>query len=117
MSRTMEQVNPSFVALVALYFIFYHLIVTLIVMSLFVAVILDNLELDEEAKVSSFQKNEKQSNFDISSVENESKKIPNHVLYRRKPNFFLNKGSFNNYVDRILPFFDPPPLAWTVFIP
>ena len=51
----MEQVNPSFVALVALYFIFYHLIVTLIVMSLFVAVILDNLELDEEAKVSSLQ--------------------------------------------------------------
>ena len=42
-------------ALVALYFIFYHLIVTLIVMSLFVAVILDNLELDEEAKVSLFQ--------------------------------------------------------------
>ena len=25
-------------------------------------------------------------------------------------------GSFNNYVDRILPFFDPPP-AWTVFMP
>lgn len=50
MSRTMEQVNPSLTALVALYFIFYHLIVTLIVMSLFVAVILDNLELDEEAK-------------------------------------------------------------------
>ena len=25
------------------------------------------------------------------------------------------KGSFKNYVDRILPFFDPP--AWTVFIP
>ena len=25
------------------------------------------------------------------------------------------RGSFNNYVDRILPFFDPP-LAWTVFI-
>ena len=23
----------------------------------------------------------------------------------------------NNYVDRILPFFDPPPPAWTVFIP
>ena len=35
---------------VAVYFIVYHLFVTLIVMSLFVAVILDNLELDEEAK-------------------------------------------------------------------
>ena len=28
-----------------------------------------------------------------------------------------NKGSFNNYVDRILPFFTPSPPAWTVFIP
>ncbi len=37
-------------AIVAVYFILYHLFVTLIVMSLFVAVILDNLELDEEAK-------------------------------------------------------------------
>ena len=36
--------------LVAVYFILYHLFVTLIVMSLFVAVILDNLELDEDAK-------------------------------------------------------------------
>ena len=26
------------------------------------------------------------------------------------------KGAINNYVDRILPFFDPYP-AWTVFIP
>ena len=38
------------VPLVACFFILYHLFVTLIVMSLFVAVILDNLELDEEAK-------------------------------------------------------------------
>ncbi|PVD19084.1 hypothetical protein C0Q70_21643 [Pomacea canaliculata] len=36
--------------LVAIYFIFYHLFVTLIVISLFVAVILDNLELDEDIK-------------------------------------------------------------------
>ena len=35
---------------VAVYFIVYHLFFTLIVMSLFDAVILDNLELDEEAK-------------------------------------------------------------------
>ena len=34
----------------AIYFVLYHLFVTLIVMSLFVAVILDNLELDEDAK-------------------------------------------------------------------
>ena len=27
------------------------------------------------------------------------------------------KGAFNNYVDRILPVFDPPNPAWTVFIP
>jgi hypothetical protein len=43
-------VNPNLTAVVAVYFILYHLFVTLIVMSLFVAVILDNLELDEEAK-------------------------------------------------------------------
>lgn len=34
----------------AVYFILYHLFVTLIVLSLFVAVILDNLELDEDIK-------------------------------------------------------------------
>lgn len=36
--------------LVAVYFILYHLFVSLIVLSLFVAVILDNLELDEDIK-------------------------------------------------------------------
>ncbi len=50
MSRTMEQVDTRLTFVVAVYFILYHLFVTLIVMSLFVAVILDNLELDEEAK-------------------------------------------------------------------
>jgi hypothetical protein len=50
MSRTMEQVDSRLTFAVAVYFILYHLFVTLIVMSLFVAVILDNLELDEEAK-------------------------------------------------------------------
>ena len=69
MSKTMEQVHLTKIAIfmtkyqcessqvdrritfvVELYFILYHLFVTLIVMSLFVAVILDNLELDEEAK-------------------------------------------------------------------
>ena len=30
--------------------------------------------------------------------------------------FLLTQGAFNNYVDRILPLFDPPP-AWTVSIP
>lgn len=50
MSRTMERVHPRLTFVVAVYFILYHLFVTLIVMSLFVAVILDNLELDEEAK-------------------------------------------------------------------
>ena len=90
MSRTMEQVNPSFVALVALYFIFYHLIVTLIVMSLFVAVILDNLELDEEAKVSSFQKKNIYvlTHFYHSSFKNESKNVLKQVLHLLKPNFY-----------------------------
>lgn len=50
MSRTMEMVDSRLTFVVAVYFILYHLFVTLIVMSLFVAVILDNLELDEDAK-------------------------------------------------------------------
>ena len=29
----------------------------------------------------------------------------------------ISQEAFNNYVDRILPFFDPPPFAWTVFKP
>ena len=50
MQKTMNLSIPWVTPLVACFFIFYHLFVTLIVMSLFVAVILDNLELDEEAK-------------------------------------------------------------------
>eukprot|EP00095_Tigriopus_kingsejongensis_P008699 maker-scaffold483_size159862-snap-gene-0.43 protein:Tk08699 transcript:maker-scaffold483_size159862-snap-gene-0.43-mRNA-1 annotation:"hypothetical protein L798_10696" len=50
MSRTMEMVDSRLTFVVAVYFSLYHLFVTLIVMSLFVAVILDNLELDEDAK-------------------------------------------------------------------
>uniref|UniRef100_A0AC35TIY1 Sodium leak channel non-selective protein n=1 Tax=Rhabditophanes sp. KR3021 TaxID=114890 RepID=A0AC35TIY1_9BILA len=42
--------NETFVPFVAIYFVGYHLFVTLIVLSLFVAVILDNLEMDEELK-------------------------------------------------------------------
>uniref|UniRef100_A0AC34QHG3 Ion transport domain-containing protein n=1 Tax=Panagrolaimus sp. JU765 TaxID=591449 RepID=A0AC34QHG3_9BILA len=43
-------VDDKIVAIVAIYFVSYHLFVTLIVLSLFVAVILDNLEMDEELK-------------------------------------------------------------------
>ena len=50
MQKTMALSIWWIVPLVACFFILYHLFVTLIVMSLFVAVILDNLELDEEAK-------------------------------------------------------------------
>lgn len=50
MQKTMGLSIYWMTPLVAFFFIFYHLFVTLIVMSLFVAVILDNLELDEEAK-------------------------------------------------------------------
>lgn len=49
MNETMlltKEIGP----LVAIYFILYHLFVSLIVLSLFVAVILDNLELDEDIK-------------------------------------------------------------------
>lgn len=45
-ARTSKGLTPF----VAVYFILYHLFVTLIVLSLFVAVILDNLELDEDIK-------------------------------------------------------------------
>ncbi|CAL8084276.1 unnamed protein product [Calicophoron daubneyi] len=51
MHDTMDVVeNQAVVTGVAIYFVFYHLVVTLIVLGLFVAVILDNLELDEDIK-------------------------------------------------------------------
>ncbi|VDD75896.1 unnamed protein product [Mesocestoides corti] len=51
MHDTMDVVDSAAVTTgVAIYFVFYHLFVTLIVLSLFVAVILDNLELDEDIK-------------------------------------------------------------------
>nr|AGC13755.1 LNALCN-EEEE [Lymnaea stagnalis] len=42
--------SPSIQILVAVYFMIFHLFVNVIVISLFVAVILDNLELDEDIK-------------------------------------------------------------------
>ncbi|XP_064105310.1 sodium leak channel NALCN-like isoform X1 [Macrobrachium nipponense] len=50
MIKTMINTDDVIGYFVAAYFIMYHLIVTLIVLSLFVAVILDNLELDEDLK-------------------------------------------------------------------
>ncbi|XP_041968063.1 sodium leak channel non-selective protein [Aricia agestis] len=50
MDETMVRTSQTLTPLVAMYFILYHLFVTLIVLSLFVAVILDNLELDEDIK-------------------------------------------------------------------
>ncbi|XP_071650364.1 sodium leak channel NALCN-like isoform X2 [Temnothorax longispinosus] len=50
MDETMLRTHETVAPLVAVYFILYHLFVTLIVLSLFVAVILDNLELDEDIK-------------------------------------------------------------------
>ncbi|OQV25787.1 Sodium leak channel non-selective protein [Hypsibius exemplaris] len=49
MDETMQQTG-QFSPLVAFYFILYHLFATLIILSLFVAVILDNLELEEDMK-------------------------------------------------------------------
>lgn len=46
----MRMIDDRMVPFVAVYFVAYHLFVTLIVLSLFVAVILDNLEMDEELK-------------------------------------------------------------------
>ncbi|XP_053209905.1 sodium leak channel NALCN-like isoform X1 [Panonychus citri] len=50
MNETMLRTKEPFGPFVAVYFILYHLFVSLIVLSLFVAVILDNLELDEDIK-------------------------------------------------------------------
>ncbi|XP_069959955.1 sodium leak channel NALCN isoform X5 [Cherax quadricarinatus] len=50
MIKTMKGTADEIAPIVAIYFILYHLFVTLIVLSLFVAVILDNLELDEDFK-------------------------------------------------------------------
>jgi hypothetical protein len=50
MDDTMVRTSNTFAPIVAVYFILYHLFVTLIVLSLFVAVILDNLQLDEDIK-------------------------------------------------------------------
>lgn len=50
MNETMLRTGVRIGPLVAVYFILYHLFVSLIVLSLFVAVILDNLELDEDIK-------------------------------------------------------------------
>ncbi|KAI6220279.1 Sodium leak channel non-selective protein [Aphelenchoides besseyi] len=46
----LRMTDDRMVPFVAVYFVAYHLFVTLIVLSLFVAVILDNLEMDEELK-------------------------------------------------------------------
>ncbi|MBN3307631.1 NALCN protein, partial [Amia calva] len=50
MDQTLVAVGPMWAPVVAIYFILYHLFATLILLSLFVAVILDNLELDEDLK-------------------------------------------------------------------
>ncbi|CAL4058549.1 unnamed protein product, partial [Meganyctiphanes norvegica] len=50
MINAMNKAKEGIAPFVAVYFIIYHLFVTLIVLSLFVAVILDNLELDEDLK-------------------------------------------------------------------
>jgi len=50
MNETMLRTRGAFGPLVAIYFTLYHLFVSLIILSLFVAVILDNLELDEDIK-------------------------------------------------------------------
>uniref|UniRef100_A0A183C3H4 Sodium leak channel NALCN n=1 Tax=Globodera pallida TaxID=36090 RepID=A0A183C3H4_GLOPA len=48
--EVLRMIDDRMVPFVAIYFVAYHLFVTLIVLSLFVAVILDNLEMDEELK-------------------------------------------------------------------
>uniref|UniRef100_A0A671QAW2 Sodium leak channel NALCN n=1 Tax=Sinocyclocheilus anshuiensis TaxID=1608454 RepID=A0A671QAW2_9TELE len=50
MDETLVAVGQMWAPVVAIYFILYHQFATLILLSLFVAVILDNLELDEDLK-------------------------------------------------------------------
>ncbi|XP_014674294.1 PREDICTED: sodium leak channel non-selective protein-like [Priapulus caudatus] len=50
MIEAMTKIGEGVAPVVAIYFIVYHMFITLIVLSLFVAVILDNLELDEDIK-------------------------------------------------------------------
>jgi hypothetical protein len=46
----MNNVEKGWQPLVIMYFIFYHFFATTVLLSVFVAVILDNLELEEELK-------------------------------------------------------------------
>ena len=80
--------NPNLTAIVAVYFILYHLFVTLIVMSLFVAVILDNLELDEEAKkVKQLKVREESSDI--------KEDLPLRLrIFEKFPGTKLSKGTF-----------------------
>ncbi|MGH0151759.1 UNVERIFIED_CONTAM: hypothetical protein FKN15_023178 [Acipenser sinensis] len=50
MDQTLVAVGHMWAPVVAIYFILYHLFATLILLNLFVAMILDNLELDEDLK-------------------------------------------------------------------
>lgn len=61
MNETMLRVRDILGPTVALYFIMYHLFVSLIVLSLFVAVILDNLELPEDLKKAKQEKAREQT--------------------------------------------------------
>lgn len=61
MNETMPRVHDWLGPVVAFYFIMYHLFVSLIVLSLFVAVILDNLELPEDLKKAKQEKAREQT--------------------------------------------------------
>lgn len=61
MNETMLRVTDPMGPIVALYFVMYHLFVSLIVLSLFVAVILDNLELPEDIKKAKQEKAREQT--------------------------------------------------------
>ena len=50
MHDTMNDVDGAWRPAVTIYFILYHLFATTVLLSMFVAVILDNLELEEELK-------------------------------------------------------------------
>ena len=53
---------------------------------------------------------------DIKKEDGAESKDSNNAALSTIP-IFYTMGSFSNYVDRILPFFDPPPPVWKVFVP
>lgn len=91
MDETMVRTSDTLAPIVAIYFILYHLFVTLIVLSLFVAVILDNLQLDEDIKKL------KQLKFREQSAEIKGMYLHTSYLFL-KPSYYKIQPIWNLYI-------------------